>query len=351
MTSDLKSAIMKPMSPHVASWLGTFVAAGIQHGMNGRDEKNEKQARRKFRDGIRMAILGPAIGLALWRVFQTRENNGSVLPIITASFIGLNLLKSEDEVEAVNNIIWLRVASSILDGLSRRGINALTHTAIFITFYGVLNHTNIAPGMLVKMTRRFLTPPIFDAVKQQQKQTTNDENNNKTTTVTLKDASMVFMRTFKGLFAYNYFLHFAAAAVSYLIRSFGSRTVKGARKVRVSVAQIVKQAAKEATILNTAVSASCALLVGGTCIGGNLLGLFAMPLPLYFCAQRVQDTVYFLFAPWCVKYLFRLHSLGDTFNARVRLLLGVYALEGPLRSISSEHEGYSWMIGVAFCVV
>jgi len=204
----------------------------------------------------------------------------------------------------------------------------------------VVNHTHMAPSILVKMTRSFLSPPVFEGVKKNERSASTEES--------VKDISTVFLRTFRGLFAYNYFLHYSAALVSYGVRQLGSKTVKGARKTQSTIPQILLQATKEATILNTAVAASCGLLVTGTRLSGNFLGVFLMPLPLYFCAPRVRDTIYFLFAPWCVKYLFRLHDVGQSLNSRVRLLLGVYMLEGPLRTLSSDHEGYAWMISVAF---
>lgn len=335
----------RPLSPHVASWLGTFIAAGFQLVFSSRDEKNPKLAKRKFQSGAKMMILGPSIGLLLWRLLGGKSRTANVLPIVAASLVGSSFLKSEDEVESVNSVIWLRIASGIWSSAGRQQADFLTQLAIVATFYGVVNHTEIAPSILVKMTRRFLSPPIFDSVKN------NDAKNHKPASQSAKDVVTVFLRTFRGLFAYNYFLHFSAAMVGHVVRLLGSKTVKGTKgKSTSTISSVLIQATKEATILNTAVSASCALLVAGSQIGNNLLGVLLVPLPLYFCAPRVRDTVYFLFIPWCVKYLFRLHKIGDTFFGRIRLLMGVYFLEGPLRAVSGDHEGFTWIISVAFAM-
>lgn len=347
LTKD-KSHQSVALSHHVLSWLGTFVAAGFQLSFTLNDEKNPEVAKKKLLRGLRMAILGPTLGFGMFKVFSHGEIKGSIVPIATASLIGSGLLRSEDEVESVNSIVWLRVASGIWSGLNRRGIDLMTHLAIVITFYGVFNHEDIAPSALVKMTRKFLTPSVFNSVQSRGSKENEDDERISTS---LLAVWKVFRRTFRGLFVYNYFLHFAAALVGYAVRVFGSKAAKVGKVVSSNVTNVLVQAAKEATILNTAVSASCAILVAGSRTLGSGAGILCMPFPLYFCAPRVRDTVYYLFMPWCAKFVFRLYDANRFFNARARLLLGVYMLEGPLRAISSNHEGYGWMIGVAFGMV
>lgn len=334
----------KLISPHVAMWLGTFVAAGSSLSLNSREEKDSKLAKRQLLSGMRLSILGPLIGLSLCKVFQRVETSGSFFPVITSSLIGSSLLKFEDEVDAVSMIIWLRVASGFWNAIGRKGSDIVTQLAIITTFHGVIFQPELAPKALVKMTRRFLTTKIFDSlVETKEKQNPKDVQ---------KEFSLVFLRTFRGLFSYNYFLHLAAGYVGLLVRLLGSKTVHGTTNrsiVSPSFFQVFKQATKEAFILNTAVSASCALLVAGTKLTGTAkIGICCVPLPLYFCAPRVRDTLYFLFIPWCIRYLSRVNNVTENIDSRVRLLFGVYLLEGPLRGVKNEHEGYSWMISVGF---
>ena len=346
MTPPLSSN--KQISPHVATWLGTFVAAGVQLAASSKKHSKSKANSESLISGARVGILGPMIGLSLWQVFSRLETKNKLFPIVTSSLIGSSLLKTEDEVDSVSTVIWLRVASALWALMNRKGSDVATQLAIMTTFHGVLKNPSMAPSALVKMTRKFLTPPVFESTQTADPSSINGKS-------TFEQVLMTFRRTFKMLLAYNYFLHLAAALVGNMVRLFASKTVKGSSvrsRANVNWTRVVIQATKEALILNSAVSASCALLVGGSKFGKNpYVGIGAMVLPYYFVDIRVRDTLYFLFVPWCMRYLFRLHDLGEVANDRVRLLLGVYMLEGPLSTMNkygTTDEGYSWMVSVGF---
>jgi hypothetical protein len=100
-------------------------------------------------------------------------------------------------------------------------------------------------------------------------------------------------------------------------------------------------------MLNTAVGLSCAVLHMGCKLQGPWLGLLLCPLPLAGCKPRVRDTVYFLFVPWLAKYWFKNLEVLQA-NARSRVVLGAFLLEVPLKKFMEDHEGYSWMVSVAF---
>jgi hypothetical protein len=59
----------KLISPHVAMWLGTFVAAGSSLSLNSREEKDSKLAKRQLLSGMRLSILGPLIGCVILIAF------------------------------------------------------------------------------------------------------------------------------------------------------------------------------------------------------------------------------------------------------------------------------------------
>lgn len=110
-------------------------------------------------------------------------------------------------------------------------------------------------------------------------------------------------------------------------------------------------------VLNTGVATSCSLWVlftrglpvGATASQRALAGALAAPLPLWFIPQAVVDTVYFLFTPWAARFLARLPgSVVSAASNRSRLLIGVAALQGPLRRFSDAQESYAWLVSVAF---
>ncbi|KAH9252238.1 hypothetical protein BASA81_009840 [Batrachochytrium salamandrivorans] len=337
-----------PMSPVMAIWLGTFVAAGCNVLVSSVEERDSKRKRQLVKSGLFIGALGPLLGVAMWKVFSwaLREQPitskaQSLVSIIVTSVVGTSLLETSAELEAVNLVIWLRVASGVWALAGRGGVDLITAVAVAGTFHGVLANPSEAPRALVRMTRQFLGPAEFDSL-QDSKQEFN-----------LNKVWRIFSQTFRGLFAYNYFLHIAAALVSFAVRSMGKQLVRGVKPTTgQAVIAVLQRALREATVLNLAVSLSCALLYSGCRLGQGRwqLGVLLVPLPLMLTGAPVRDTVYFLFVPWFIKYLFALYAAnGGVINSRSRIVLGVLLLEKPLKqSLHSNHEGYSWMVSVAF---
>lgn len=337
-----------PMSPVMAIWLGTFVAAGCNVLVSSVEERDAKRKRQLVRSGLYIGALGPLLGVAMWKALSwtLREQpitskSQSLFSIILASVVGTSLLETSAELEAVNLVIWLRVASGVWALAGRSGADLITAVAVAGTFHGVLANPTKAPRALVRMTRQFLGPAEFDSLQDADQ------------TFAPAKAWTVFAQTFRGLFAYNYFLHVAAALVSFAVRLMGKQLVRGVKpSFGHAVLAVLQRALREATALNLAVSLSCTLLYSGCRLGRGRwqLGVLLVPLPLALTGAPVRDTVYFLFVPWFAKYLFALYSAnGGMANSRSRIVMGVLLLEKPLKqSLHSNHEGYSWMVSVAF---
>lgn len=258
-----------------------------------------------------------------------------------ASVVGASLLHSETELEAVNLVIWLRVAGGVWSLAGRYGADVISALAVSGTFHGVLFNPKQAPRALVRMTRQFLSPQVFDSLLL--------KADDKEDSFSSRTAFEIFARTFRRLFAYNYFLHLAAATVSFLVRQSGRKLVMGVKSTAVQdYTMVLNRALHEATVLNFAVSLSCSSLYTGCSVGGWKLGVLLTSFPLALCGSRVRDTVYFLFVPWFAKYLFSLLQAHGVPNARSRIVLGVFLLEKPLKFYLESNEGYSWMVSVAF---
>jgi hypothetical protein len=67
-----------------------------------------------------------------------------------------------------------------------------------------------------------------------------EKDDEKNKPIVLKREFDIFTRAFRLLFAYNYFLHLAAALVSFGVRTLGRKVVTGAKPVQSQLFSVVK---------------------------------------------------------------------------------------------------------------
>jgi hypothetical protein len=391
-TSIITTTNNKPplLPPTLANWLSTFLLAGLQR-FRGFDKES-------FQLLIRLTAIAPSISFPVFLMLR-KQFEFTAAGILTSALVAV--LFHKEEVAIMNRVIWMRVAAATWSSLSRTYVTLLTHLAITTTFYGIMLDPISSHPAIVKMSRQFLGSKFFDTYTAKlpplpiqpsilERQTSNissdgsdhDEkaptlpiieippgrrirnhqqsNNNNNTdlppfTTPLQTAIQSFIRAFKGLFIYNFILHYAAAIISRLVRTFGTKAIRGKVMVK-PLDEILLRATKEALILNVGVATSCFLWVLGTTLPEKaspqtqaLIGASLAPLPLWFIEPAVVDTVYFLFTPWAARYLSRNRkSYLNWLDSRARMLVGVGILLGPLRKISDEQESYAWMVSLAF---
>jgi len=299
-------SVVERLPPALLEWLGSFAVAAV--------------AAPAHRASI--ALVAPVVSLSTWRVLSPQKQRG-VFAALAAAGATL-LVVPEPAARALNNVIWLRVLSTAWGLSSPLQISLVTHAALLICFLGVHVRPDASQRLFVAMTKAFLPRGFFTGGLHKQPR---------------RELSVTdtFWRAFKGLFAYNCALHFAAVVVNHGVRRLGKASTP--LKLHAFV-----EAAKEAMLLNMAVASSCSLWVLGAKVHSDVAGVLLAPLPLWAISTRVRNTLYFLMAPWAARLVLNVAAPAPTWAVSV---VGVGALEGPLRD-ALQKNSYAWLVSIAF---